>query len=159
MKFPGSQTNSSPDRSATPDVTARVMAGLGFTGVDVTPESLKSARISHLFRRSIIFLTLASLVVCAALLEKGISREDRLGSSVRTERSEASQKAGLNPISALQAPFKRINLSLSAAEAGESPAAVLPGESDDDSAEKAPLQGPILVPGSFGDACASLASS
>jgi hypothetical protein len=157
MKFPGTDHRSISESSASPDVTAEVMERLGFQGLDGSSQSIRQARKNHHLKRTAIFSVMFLLILTAAIIERQFSKNGALEAADSGAVSPAQDFSRLNAISALQAPFLRINRSLSAAEEVESPCFQ---SADDVETEGAPpLQGPILVPGAFGDASASLTSS
>jgi hypothetical protein len=157
MKFPGIEPGSSSKSSLAPDITAQVMERLGFDGLDGTSASMQKARKKHLLRRTGAFFALVSLILIAAIVERHFSKDGILETAAMADESGDRNLSRVNAFSALQAPFQRINSSLSATEAVEAPSY---GASNDDEVEDlAPLQGPILVPGAFGNASASLTSS
>ena len=103
-------------------------------------------------------MILVSSILVAAMLERQLSMDaPALGDASGSVHPELPGHSGLNALSALQAPFERINSSLSAAEAVDAPS--FDSSVHDESFESFPLQGPILVPGSYGDAIDSLTSS
>jgi hypothetical protein len=156
MKFPGIHSAETSKSPVTPDVTAEVMGRLGFSGVNESPQSLKRARHRYQVKRLGAFSCLVLLILGAALLERRFSQEPEVEEVITAEDSNGSDRTAVNAYSALQAVFQRFDSSLSAAEAGEMPAAQL---STDEAQDVPPLEGPILVPGYFGDASASLTSS
>ena len=156
MKFPGIHSAETSKSSVTPDVTAEVMGRLGFSGVDGSPQSLKRARDRYRARRYGAFSFLVLVILGAALLERRFSQNPGVEEVITNEDSAGSDRSAVNALSALQAVFQRFDSSLSAAEADEMPAAQL---STDEAQDLPPLEGPILVPGYFGDASASLTSS
>ena len=155
MKFPGPHSEESSDQPCTPDVTAEVMGRLGFSGVDGSPSSLARARRIFVLKRTALFSALMLVIFSAVLLEGRLSREFVSGRGVEVERAPESTSS-INPFNALQAVFERLDTSFSALEAGEAPSVEL---LDDQCTDLPPCEGPILVPGFFGDAAASLTSS
>lgn len=156
MKFPGRHSDETSKSSVAPDVTAEVMGRLGFSGVDGSPQSLKRARSRYRVKRCGVFSCLVLVILGAALLERRFSQEPEVEEVITVQDSTASEGSASNALSALQAVFQRFDSSLSAAEAGEIPVAELPS---DEAQDAPPLEGPILLPGYFGDASASLTSS
>lgn len=156
MKFPAIHSDQTPESSGAPDVTAEVMGRLGFAGVDGSPQSLRGARRRYRVKRCGIFSCLVLVILGAALLERRFWQESAVEQVITSEDSTASEHSAVNAVSALQAVFQGFDSSLSAAEAGETPVAELP---TDEAQDVPPLEGPILVPGYFGDASASLTSS
>ena len=157
MKFPGTDTRSTSKTSFSPDVTAEVMERLGFQGLDGSSQSIRQARKKHLLKRTAIFSAMFLLILTAAMIERQLSKNGALEAADSGVVSPAQDFSRLNAISALQAPFQRINSSLSAAEELEAPS-LEPGV-DVEIEGAHPLHGPILIPGAFGDASASLTSS
>ena len=155
MKFPGPHSGESSNRPCTPDVTAEVMGRLGFSTVDGSPRSLARARRIFVLKRAALFFGVVLMIFTAVLLEDRVSRQSVPGSGVQVEHAPESTSS-MNPFNALQAVFERLDTSFSAVEAGQAPSVEL---SDDESVDMPPLEGPILVPGFFGDASASLTSS
>ena len=96
------------------------------------------------------------MILGSALLERRFSQVPEAQDVITAEDSTGSQGSTANALSALQAVFQRFDSSLSAAEAGEIP---VTGLSTDEALDAPPLEGPILLPGYFGDASASLTSS
>ena len=156
MKFPGIHSDETSKSSVTPDVTAEVMGRLGFSGIDGSPQSLKQARDRYRIKRYGAFSCLVLVVLSAALLERRFSQDPKVEAFITNEDASGSDGSAVNALSTLQAVFQRFDSSLSAAEASEKPAAQL---STDEAQDVPPLEGPILVPGYFGDASASLTSS
>ena len=156
MKFPGVHAEASERPSKAPDVTAEVMERLGFSDIDGSPCSLKRARRRYLLKRASLFLGMVLVILSAALIERGLSQEVISQQSIGQDQAAFAGASNANTLSALQAVIQRIDSVLSAAEAGEAPV----GEhSEDQNQDVRPLEGPILVPGFFGDASASLTSS
>jgi len=156
MKFPGVHAEASGRPSKAPDVTAEVMEHLGFCGIDGSPCSLKRARRRYLLKRAGLFLGMVLVILSAALVERGLSQEVNSEQFSRQDQAAITGASEANTLSALQAVIQRIDSVLSAAEAGEAPVVE---HSDDQNQDVRPLEGPILVPGFFGDASASLTSS
>jgi hypothetical protein len=157
MKFSRPDAQSTSESSVSPDVTAEVMGRLGFEGLDGSPQSIRQARRTHLIKRAVAFGAMFLIILTAATIERHLSRPAGAEVSDADTASRAQDVSRVNAISALQAPFQRINSSLSAAEELEAPS-LEPGV-DVEIEGAHPLHGPILIPGAFGDASASLTSS
>lgn len=156
MKYPGTHSGETFKSSVTSDVTAEVMGSLGFSGIDGSPQSIRRARGRYRVKRFGVFSCLVLVILGSALLERRFSQVPEAQDVITAEDSTGSQGSTANALSALQAVFQRFDSSLSAAEAGEIP---VTGLSTDEALDAPPLEGPILLPGYFGDASASLTSS
>ena len=95
------------------------------------------------------------MITSAVLLEDRMSQASDPGGVAQLEQAPEATSS-MNPFNALQAVIERLDTSFSAVEAREAPPVDHSAGQFDD---LPPFEGPILVPGHFGDASASLTSS